>query len=310
MKFLGYFELGRDDFVEIPSSMNPRLKGLTPEEPSIKELAKSIARDGQLQRIIARILPNKKYEIVDGDRRAIAIFDVLHYPTIKAAVYEMDDLEATRMRLVSNLQRQDLSPVEKGKYCSDLFKIMALSEALDPEKSWADRLVRSRLLSQISLEIGVSVTTIINWVRLWQSFPPHAQKLIATNKEDLRKGLVTPTRAMAAAQLARRLGVNPEIVLQKAMENDWGTHALNQAITKIKRGEDINAQNYVEKINELKQKVRHYDVTFGQREVEKFRELLREFRLSLREGIQLAVAFCLNHSQEFRRFLVEKGAVQ
>lgn len=308
MKFIGYFELGRDDFVEIPSSMNPRLKGLTAEEPSIKELANSIARDGQLQRIITRILPNKKHEILDGDRRAIAIFDVLHYPTIKAAVYEMNDLEAARMRLVCNLQRQDLSPVEKGKYCLDLFRVMALFENLDPEKSWADRLVRSRLLSQISMEIGVTPTTIINWVRLWQTFPPYAQKLIATNKEDLRKGLIAPSKALDAAQLARQIGVDAGVILQKIIENGWATHDIEMALSCIKRGEDINSENYVTKINEIKKQIRHYGrLILDRQDAEKFKELIREFHLTFNEGMYYSVKFCLNHSSEFRRFLVKKG---
>ena len=47
MKFLGYKNLSLDEVIS-PSPWNPRLKGLSPDEPAIQALADSIKKEGQL----------------------------------------------------------------------------------------------------------------------------------------------------------------------------------------------------------------------------------------------------------------------
>jgi len=84
---------------------------------------------------------------------------------VKASVYEMTPKEALRLRLISNIQKGDLSPVEKGSYCFELFKVTA-EERLNPDDAWNNRHVRLRLLAEISSEVGLSPQTVINWVRL------------------------------------------------------------------------------------------------------------------------------------------------
>lgn len=100
----------------------------------------------------------------------------------------MTPKEALRLRLISNIQKGDLSPVEKGSYCFELFKVTA-EERLNPDDAWNNRHVRLRLLAEISSEVGLSPQTVINWVITglgWRAYPPEAQRLIASNKEELR----------------------------------------------------------------------------------------------------------------------------
>jgi ParB/RepB/Spo0J family partition protein len=227
MRFVEDCELEESQII-YPSPSNPRLKGLISEDPGIIALADSIKRDGQLQRIIVQKIGDK-YETLDGDRRCVAIFKVLKWKTIKASLYEMNDLEALRVRLIANIQREDLTSVEKGKYCFELFYVLARTEKLIGEEAWSNRSARSKLLAQISMDVNASPATIINWIRLWQTYPVETQKLIASNKEDLRRGLVPPSLAMEAVAIARRLHVHPQAVLNLAIKNQWTTDDLAAA---------------------------------------------------------------------------------
>ena len=305
MKFLGYKNLSLDEVIS-PSPWNPRLKGLSPDEPAIQALADSIKKEGQLQPIVVRKL-NGKFRVVDGDRRCVAIFKVLKKSTIKAAIYEMSDYEEARVRLVSNIQRQDLSPVEKGKYCCDLFRIISEMSNLDPDDAWNDRLTRSKILSQIANEVDVSLTTIINWIRLWKAYPPEAQKLIATNKEELRQGLVPPHKALKAAYLARYIGEKPEKVLRLAIKHKWSTRDLEAAILRVKRGEEITKQNFVEKIEEYRKNRRRVGpFTVNKANYDKFTKIADIFKLRMDALVDLCIEFCINHHELFSKFILQK----
>ncbi|RLI77533.1 hypothetical protein DRP04_11275 [Archaeoglobales archaeon] len=304
MKFLGYKELSREELIT-PSPKNPRLKGLTPNEPSVKALAESIKKDGQLQPIIVRPYKNGKYEVIDGDRRCVAIFKILKWPKIKAAIYELDELEALRLRLVSNIQREDLTPVEKGKYCCDLFEVLALAEKLDPDKAWGNRVIRSKLLAQIANDIGVTPTTIVNWIRLWQIYPPHAQKLIAGSKEDLRKGLIPPTTALEAAKIAKLIGAKPEKVLELIIKNNWPRKKLEELKRAIQKGEiEVNPENMEQVISDFIRNLASYGNLYIERELyQKAAAQAKRMKIRFPEFVNLALKFSMNHLEEFKKFV-------
>lgn len=95
-----------------PNRYQPR-KQFT--EKSIQELADSIKSRGLLQPIVIRPFPDQEgqYEIVAGERRVRA-FRLLEKETIPAIVRNYRDEDIRILALVENLQREDLSLLEKS----------------------------------------------------------------------------------------------------------------------------------------------------------------------------------------------------
>lgn len=101
-------ELYLDDI--IPNRFQPREVF---NEDALNELAQSVKEHGIIQPIIVRKLADK-YEIIAGERRYKA--SVLAGLTkIPAIIRNMDDKEASKVALLENLQRKDLSPIEEAK---------------------------------------------------------------------------------------------------------------------------------------------------------------------------------------------------
>src|SRR6266850_2005515 len=99
----------------------------------LQKLADSMARDGQAHAVLVREVFNdasnvpgqpKRYEMVCGERRWRAKQLIKGATTIKAEVQELTDLQARRLSLAENVQREDLSPIEW---------IAAIAEMVDAE---------------------------------------------------------------------------------------------------------------------------------------------------------------------------------
>lgn len=83
-------------------------------EEGLHELSESILEHGIIQPLTVRKLSDGFYQIIAGERRwrAARIAGLLEVP---ARIIDADDLKATELALVENLQRQDLNPVEEAK---------------------------------------------------------------------------------------------------------------------------------------------------------------------------------------------------
>ena len=82
------------------------------EEDKLKGLAASIQRDGLIEPIVVR--PNgKRYQLIAGERRWRAIRDYTDMEAIPAQIVNANDLQARRMSAAENIQREDLSAIEK-----------------------------------------------------------------------------------------------------------------------------------------------------------------------------------------------------
>lgn len=304
MKFLKNLQL-REDQLIYPSPSNPRLKGLSADEPSVRGLADNIHKNGQLQPIIVR-RKGDKYETVDGDRRCVAIFKVLKWNSVKAEAYEMSDREAMKLRLIANIIREDLSSAEKGKYCFDLFNLIVQDDNLDPVEAWSNKAAKSKYLAQLSSEIDVKPGTLINWIRLWQSYPPEAQKLIASNKEGLRRGLVPPTTALEAAYLARYLGVKSTSVLKLTMKNAWVHKDLSEVKRLCKNGETVTLATLPDYVNQVRRKRTTRLCTFDAAAYHRFLDKSKMQKIRFDDYLNLAVEFALYNFVAFKQFVTEK----
>lgn len=81
-------------------------------------LGESLRRDGQLQAIVARPHPAKpnRYQIASGERRwRAAAQQYGDVEKLRVTVRELDDEQMARIGLIENVQRADLSPIERAR---------------------------------------------------------------------------------------------------------------------------------------------------------------------------------------------------
>jgi len=86
---------------------------------NIDELAQSIKTQGLIQPISVKKIHNK-YMIISGERRFKAC-QLLNLKTISAHIIEVDEHQLQEMALIENIQREDLTDVEKAKFISQLW---------------------------------------------------------------------------------------------------------------------------------------------------------------------------------------------
>lgn len=142
-----------------PSKLNPRLE-LSIER--LNELAASIREVGLLEPIIVRPV-NGEYEVVVGERRYRASQQA-GLEKVPVIVGRYSDDEVVRINLIENIQREDLSAIEKGKVCKYLLDNC-------PEKYPSQ--------SAIAKKIGVSSNVVSLWLRTAEVVPQEVQKYVA-----------------------------------------------------------------------------------------------------------------------------------
>jgi len=100
---------------------NPRQPRESFDKDKIKELAQSIKEGDLLQPIVVRKLDGN-YQIIAGERRWRAL-SLLGEKEIPAIVWEIkDDIEALEKSAIENMQREDLTSVERENIVYDLWK--------------------------------------------------------------------------------------------------------------------------------------------------------------------------------------------
>ncbi|MBS0661389.1 MAG: ParB/RepB/Spo0J family partition protein [Verrucomicrobia bacterium] len=100
--------LALDDIVVVA---NPRKKF---PEGAQTELVESMREHGILQPLVVRHLPAGKFELIAGERRLRAA-RTLGWLVIPCSVRTMDERQAAVLRVLENLQRLDLSPIEEAQ---------------------------------------------------------------------------------------------------------------------------------------------------------------------------------------------------
>lgn len=107
----------------IPNRFQPREVF---EEQALKELALSIKEHGVIQPIIVRKVGDK-YEIIAGERRYKAS-TMVGLTKIPAIVRNLDDQESSKVALIENLQRKDLTPIEEARTYQKILDITSLTQ--------------------------------------------------------------------------------------------------------------------------------------------------------------------------------------
>ena len=117
-------------------------------DQALKELAVSIREHGVIQPIIVRKIGDK-YEIIAGERRYKAS-TMAGLTKIPAIVKNLDDKEASKVALIENLQRRDLTPIEEARTYQKILDLDEMTQenlAKTMGKSQASVSNKLRLLS-------------------------------------------------------------------------------------------------------------------------------------------------------------------
>lgn len=179
-----------------PNRLNPRLD-INIER--LNELAESIKQIGILEPLILRPAGDG-YEVVVGERRYRAAQQA-GLGTVPAIIRNYADEQVIELNLTENVQREELSAVEKGNCCKQLIERY-------PQK------YKSR--QEIGIRIGISPETISTWLKLTEA-PRELQKLIApTGKAGVPRELGKIDYSTAAA-ITRQI-TEPERQVEVAKE--------------------------------------------------------------------------------------------
>ncbi|HLZ30876.1 MAG TPA: ParB/RepB/Spo0J family partition protein [Chloroflexota bacterium] len=167
----------------IPSPDNPRKS--FPED-SLRELADSILAGGLIQPIVVLEATPSTYEIVDGERRwrAAAIAKLTHIPAVLSSTF--GSLEAQAARLVANVQREDLAPIDKARAFQQLLEVCGTqTEAARrvgiSQSRFAHALSLLKLPESVQAELSAGRLTAAHGEALarWAAFPDFATALTA-----------------------------------------------------------------------------------------------------------------------------------
>ncbi len=149
-------ELYLDDI--IPNRFQPREVF---NEEALKELAASIKEHGIIQPIIVRKIGDK-YEIIAGERRYKAS-TMAGMTKIPAIIRNLDDKEASKVALLENLQRKDLTAIEEARTYQKILELDSITQ------------------EELGRTMGKSQAAIANKMRLL-SLPDEVQEALLYDK--------------------------------------------------------------------------------------------------------------------------------
>jgi ParB family chromosome partitioning protein len=134
-----------------PSEYQPRTHF---EKDKLEELSNSIKQNGILQPIVARKLPNGKFELIAGERRwrAAQLAGLHEVPVILKNLENQATLE---MAIIENIQREDLNPIEEAEAYQRLASEFNLTQQQVAEKVGKDRATVANMMRLLALPLQV-----------------------------------------------------------------------------------------------------------------------------------------------------------
>lgn len=160
-------------------------------DKNLASLMSSIQQNG-LQQPIGVNLKDKKYEIMYGNRRLHACMK-LGWTTINAVIYtDQKDNDLLIHNLVENVQRENVSPSEIGRVCENLMEKGGLNK------------------EEISVRIGLPVSTIEACLRVYKDFPDDLRKKVVFQRPGTRKqsGMLSVTAVAKVLSTRKRFGLS------------------------------------------------------------------------------------------------------
>ncbi|MBD2564529.1 MULTISPECIES: ParB/RepB/Spo0J family partition protein [Nostoc] len=222
------------NLIKLPQSQPRRYFDLK----KLEELSRSIKELGILEPLLVRPLPGGGYEVVAGERRYRAA-SMAALTEVLIISREMDDATAYQVRLVENLQREDLNPLEETEGILELL-VLRLEMTRDEVISHLNRMrnvcdryeenseLRHNVMSQPETKIIEELFSSLGRMS-WQSFVKNRLPLLNLPPdvlEVLRYGQIEYTKALAIAR------IQDEKTRKQFLED---AKVLNLSLSEIKR---------------------------------------------------------------------------
>lgn len=167
--------------------------------PALKSLAASIQAEGLQNPVVVRAHPQKpgRYMLVSGERRTRA-FLLNKAAAIPARVADTPEAGAARKRLIENMQREDLTPIEEARGYRELAvdhkmtqkEIAELAGVAQPTVANALRLLDlpaevQQLIQEgkLTRAHGVALARWSEWPKICQAIASYAVKQRASSKQ-------------------------------------------------------------------------------------------------------------------------------
>ena len=191
-----------------PNRLNPRL-GINIVH--LNDLADSIKQVGLLEPLVVRPVDDG-YEVVVGERRYRASQQA-GLKTVPCVVRPYADDEVLELNLVENIQREDLSAVEKGNCCKQLLEKY-------PKKFGSVQTLANRL--------GVSSATVKTWLGLTEA-PKEIQRMVAPAQVERRGTPEGKIDYTTATTIMRRI---PEPERQVELSQKLASEGMSQKLAR------------------------------------------------------------------------------
>ena len=222
------------------------------DDDSMKEAVESVKEYGVLTPAIVRPREEGGYEIIAGHRRKHAC-ELAGLETMPAIIRDIDRDMATIIMVDTNLQRENISPMEKAQAYK--MKLDAIKRRSGERTDLTSAQVGQRLPNKTSREILAenapdSSSQIQRLIRLTE-LNPELQQMV-----DDKKIAVTP-----AVELSYLKPEEQALVLE-TMESEQSTPSLSQAqrLKKMSQAGELNEDSVLSVMSEEK-KPEKYDLT-------------------------------------------------
>jgi len=310
-----------DELVECEYNVRTELGDLTPLINSIREV-------GLLQPLIVR--PSKKYkgkyEVVVGKRRYHAL-KALGYKEVPVIIRELTDREALMLSLSENIQRGSLTREEEGRAILRLKREFEMSDDEISRRLGVELDYVVSLLKLVTVARETGVELIKKAGRWREKVTPELEGV----REEVRRTPKSPvTRQVPESILSASIGIARSITSKvpelKNYENLIEVVIADECKSlKQKQIRELGRVIRRDKMSEIKARAEHEPVELVIRDVvrevkrrlferipvkieidvstlNKFKELARKRRLSLDEGIELALKFAIERQNEFDEY--------
>ena len=213
---------GREKIVEIPLTELFPFEGhpfSVRDDEAMKETVESVKEVGVVVPAIARPREGGGYELISGHRRKRAC-ELAGLETMPVIVRNLDRDAAIIMMVDSNLQRENILPIEKAqalKMKVEAIKRRAGRPAKGVENNSPNISANFRSDDEIGAEMGVSGDTVRNMISLTQ-LVPELQEMVNDQRIKL-----TPAYQLAA------LKPEEQALLVETIESEQATPSLSQA---------------------------------------------------------------------------------
>jgi ParB family chromosome partitioning protein len=152
----------------LPCKLNPRQ-----EFRGIERLAESIKREGIIEPLLVRLLPEGP-EVICGERRRRAALQA-GLPKVPVIIRDLNDQQVIEICLIEEIESEEYTELEKG--LASIRLKTEFRQTYPNNKSLAQR-------------FGVSEDTIQRWIQIASGLPIEIQKLLP--KEAVKRGSPNP----------------------------------------------------------------------------------------------------------------------